>query len=1016
MLGYTLIIFLYINLIFFHLKSILRMKRFSLILCLTIIGITSWAQTNVMGKVSDATNGEPLIGASVVAKGTTSGAVSDVDGNFKVDVPKGVSSLVVSFVGYNTLEIPITGGQMDIKLSSNKVLNELIVIGYGTQSQKDKVSAVSKIDGKDLENVPIIGLQQMLQGQAPGIQITSTSGMLGANAAVKIRGVGSITAGGNPLYVVDGVPLNDESYSFTLGSSTSLNPLLNLNPNDIENISVLKDASATAIYGSRGSNGVILITTKKGKVGRNTIGFDYYTGFSKPTFLLNMMTPDEYRKFLGDYQGATGLATTGYDWQKAVLKTGRINNYGINLSGGTEKTQYYMGGSYVDQSNYTIGNSLTQISGRLNFTHRATDWLQFGANMSLSRVVNDRIYSDNATFAPLTAAYLQDPTIEPFDATGAYKRLGFIPNLLAIENLSITDYKTRRTIGNVFLNFDIAKGLAFKTDWGIDQYNIDETFRFPDIVSSSGSGQRLVRDDNKWLTTNTLNYIHDFGQGTELKVVAGQSFETSLYEDINVSGSGFAADALRNVTSAATKTTTEATRSQWAINSYFIRPSFRFLDKYIIEAAFRRDGSSRFGANNRFGNFYSIGGSYKLSNEDFMKNFKALQNVKLRASFGVVGNDRIGNFSSLGLYSSGILSDYSGLAGLRPTQAANPDLRWEQTQQFDLGLSFDILKERVSFETDYFNNNVSDLLLDFPLSEVSGLTSITRNVGKMNNTGIELALNTVNIQRPSGFRWTTRVNFTSVKNTVTSLDVPGIAKDVDGNRFIDNGILRAVEGKSLAEFYLSPYQGINQTNGNAEWLGKTSTGADTIVNSVRSIDRRYVGSALPKFYGGITNVLSWKGFELNTFLTFTYGNKVFLGELNFVENPANNSFNKSKELLNYWREDNKGSATFPAKTSSSRNFFASNSTNQMLDGSYLRLRNVTLSYTLKGSQLNTHVFESAKIYVSGTNLWTLRAKGWEGRAQDPEVSDAGNSNTRQGRSFFTPPQAQTVQVGVTANF
>ncbi len=992
------------------------MKKALLLWSLLVLPLCSmFAQRTISGTVT-SDNGEALVGASVVVKGTTQGGITDLDGNFKLEIPKGSSTLVISFVGYNTLEVQGTDGQMNIKLSSNKVLNELIVVGYGTQSQKDKVQAVSKIDGKDLDNVPIVGLQQMLQGQAPGIQITSTSGMLGANAAVKIRGVGSITAGGNPLYVVDGVPLNDESYSLTLGSSTSLNPLVNLNPNDVESISILKDASATAIYGSRGSNGVILITTKKGKAGRNSIGFDYYTGFSKPTFLLEMMTPDEYRKFLGDYQGVTNLPTTGFDWQKAILQTGRINNYGLNLSGGNDKTQYYLGGSYVDQKGYTLGNSLNQLSGRLNFTHRATDWLQFGANISMSRVVNDRIYSDNATFAPLTAAYLQDPTIEPFNATGTYKRLGFIPNVLAIENLAITDYKTRRTIGNVFLNFNLMKGLTFKTDWGIDQYNVDETFRFPDIVLATGSGTRLVRDDNKWLTTNTLNYINDFGKGTELKVIVGQTFETSQYEDVTVAGSGFAADALRNVQSAATKTTTEATRSQWAINSYFIRPSFRLLDKYIIEAAYRRDGSSRFGTNQRFGNFWSLGASYKLSNEEFLKNVTVVQNIKLRASFGVVGNDRIGNFPSLGLYSSGTLSDYAGMAGLRPTQAANPDLRWEQTQQFDLGLSFDLLKGRVSIEGDYFNNNVSDLLLDFPLSEVSGLTSITRNVGKMNNTGIELALNTVNIERPNGFKWTTRFNFTSVKNKVTSLDVPGIAKDPEGNRFIDNGILRVVEGKSLAEFYLSPYLGINQTNGNAEWLGKSSTGADSIVNTVRAVDRRYVGSALPKFYGGMSNVISWKGFELNTFLTFSYGNNVFLGELNFVENPANNSFNKSKNLLNYWREDNKGAATFPAKTSTSRNFFANNSTNQMLDGSYLRLRNVTLSYTLTGSQLGTKAFESARVYVSGTNLWTLRAKGWEGRAQDPEVSDAGNSNTRQGRSFFTPPQAQTVQLGVMANF
>ncbi len=997
------------------------MKKVLLLLSMTLLAISSvLAQKTVTGKVSDD-KGEAMVGASIVAKGTTNGTVTDANGNFSLSVQKDVTTLVISFVGFDVVEAPVKD-VMNITLAENKALNEVIVVGYGTQSQRDKVSSVARIDGSDIDNMPVVGIQQMLQGQAAGVQIVGTSGMLGANAAVKIRGVGSINAGGNPLYVVDGVPLNDDAYSFQLGSSTALNPLVNLNPNDIESISVLKDASGTAIYGSRGSNGVILITTKKGKVGRNSVSVDYYTGSSKPSFLLDMMNPDQYRKFLTDYQGATGLAATGYDWQKALLKTGRITNYGINMSGGTEKTQYYIGGSYVDQSSYTIGNTLNQLSGRLNFTHRASDWLKVGANISLSRVVSDRIYSDNSTFAPLTAAYLQDPTIEPFDASGAYKRLGFIPNLLAIEDLSVTDYKTRRTIANAFLEFNLAPGLTFKTDWGIDQYNTNETFRFPDIVSASGSGERITRDDNKWLTTNTLNYFKDFGKGTEFRIVAGQSFETSLYEDIDVAGSGFAADALRNVISAATKTTTEATRSEWALNSFFVRPTFRLNDKYSAEVSFRRDGSSRFGANNRFGNFWSIGGAYLISNENFLKNVKAIQNIKVKVSYGLVGNDRIsggrgGNFASLGLYGSGILSDYSGLAGLRPTQAANPDLRWEQTYQFNTGLSFDLFKNRISVEAEYYNNNVKDLLLDFPLSEVSGLTSISRNVGKMNNTGVELSLNTINIQTAGGFRWTTRFNIAANQNKITSLDVPGIAKDPEGNRFLDNGILRAVEGKSVAEFYLSPYKGINQTNGNAEWMGKTSTGADTIVTSVRAADRRYVGSALPKFFGGFTNVLSYKGFELNTFLTFSAGNNVFLGELNFTENPANNTFNKSKALLNYWSEDNKsGAATFPAKTSTSRNFFASNSTNQMLDGSYMRLRNVTLSYTLRGKQLGTKAFESARIYVSGMNLWTMRAKGWEGRAQDPEVSDAGNSNVRQGRSFFTPPQAQTIQVGASVTF
>jgi TonB-dependent starch-binding outer membrane protein SusC len=1003
---------------------LIGMKQILTILTLLLFGVGSVAaQRSISGTVS-TDKGETLVGATVLVKGTTQGVLTDLDGKYKLTVPEN-ATLVFRFTGFLQQEIAVGASNVvDVTLATDAYgLQEQIVVGYGVQSKRNKVQSISTVEGDVLQNSPVVGAQQLLQGQAAGVQVTSASGVLGANASIRIRGAASISAGGNPLFVVDGVPLNDgqsAGLTFNLGGSTTLNALADINPNDIESMSVLKDASATAIYGSRGSNGVILITTKKGKLGKNNITFDYYTGTSKPTALLSAMSADQYRTFQKDYNNVT-VPATGFDWPAAVLQTGQISNYSINFSGATDRTTYYLGGTFLRQSNYAIGNSLDRLNGRLNITHQANDWLKFGVNLGISRSVNDRIYSDNSTFAPLTGAYLQEPYVLPRDSAGAYVRTGFVANTLAIEELSTTEIVSRRTTGNTFLDFKILPGLTFRTDFGMDNIQTEETFRFPDIVSASGSAEYIIRQDNKWLSTNTLNYQKEFGKNS-IGLLAGYSYEQSQYSDIDVASSGFAADGLRNVTSGATKTTTDATRTIWKLNSTFFRANYRLMDKYLIEASVRRDGSSRFGLNQRFGTFYGGGIGWVVSEEAFLKNVSWLNYLKLSVTHGITGNDRIANFASLGLYGSGILSDYSGLAGLRPTQPANPDLRWEQTTQTDFSISTKLFKGRVAIDASYYIKNTSNLLLNQPVPEASGITSLTRNVGTMENRGIDFQLTTVNVENRN-FRWTTSFNIGTYTNKVTSLEAPGIAKDVDGNRFLESGIQRAVEGKSINEFYLVPYKGINAATGLPEWTGKTATGADTILNVIRAADRRYVGSAIPDFFGGITNTLTYKDFSFSFQFNFTKGNYVHLGELRFLENVVNSGFNKSTNLLNYWREGNKENAFAPAITASaaSKTAYAQNSTSQLLDGSYLRLRNVTLSYTLRGKVLKTKAFESIRAYVMASNFFTLMADSFKSRGADPEVSDAGTStagagNIRQGISFFSPPQAKMLQVGLTATF
>jgi TonB-linked SusC/RagA family outer membrane protein len=985
------------------------MKKRTLLLMFALFATlgTVFAQRSVEGTITDV-EGTPLIGASILAEGTSVGTVTDIDGNFALQVPDGAENLIVSYTGFATKTIEIgNNSTLNINLEPAVIgLEDIVVIGYGEQSERFSVQNVAKIDNEALANVPVVSPQELLQGQAAGVQLTNTSGVLGAATAIRIRGVASLNAGGQPLIVVDGVPLNDGDYSTDFGA-TALNPLQDINPNDIESMSVLKDAAAAAIYGSRGANGVILITTKKGKAGTNIVNFNYYTGWSEPTDVYEMANADQYRQYRIDALGndPATLPEGGFDWQDAVLQTGRINNYDASLSGGSDKTQYYLGGTFLDQTGYTIGNSLDRIAGRLNFKHTVSERFRFGANVNISRVDNDRISSDNSTSAPLTSSYLQRPWVQPFDENGQFVNTGFITNVLAIEQLSVRNLLSKRTIANVYAMYDIVPGLTFRTDFGIDDIQTEETSRNPEIVSPGGDGFRQIFNDSKWLTTNTLSFDREVGRSV-FNAVAGVSYETSLLEDIAVGGSDFAADNLRNIESAATPTTTSASRTEWALFSQFLRASYRLDGKYIAEASVRRDGSSRFGRENQYGIFGAVSLGWILSEEAFLSNVNWLDFAKLSASYGTSGNDRIGNFSSLGLYQSGVESDYNGMPGLRPTQAENPELGWEETTQLDVTLATNMFDNRFGVDVSFYNKLTTDLLLDFPLPEVYGISDITQNAGEMRNRGVDLNIRTTNIRR-SNFEWRTNFNVGWLQNEI--LELPGAALDDEDRRFIlGSANQRAIVGHSANTFYLVRYNGINE-NGDAEWLDREGNPTTTYSTSNRVI----VGSAIPDFTGGITNSFRYGDLDFSFLFNFVYGNDVYLGDLRFTENTGA-PFNISTRLLDFWTPQNTD-AVVPSPESSTFFNYGQRSTNQLMDGSFLRLRNITLGYTLRGDAVNTKAFGTIRAYVLGQNLLTFTADDFRG--QDPEVNDGGTeTNLRVGESFFTPPQARTITVGINASF
>lgn len=979
----------------------------------------TYAQSRrITGRVTEAGTTEPLAGVTIQVKGTASGTVSGENGTYAITAGDN-AVLIFSFLGYVTKEETVgQRSSIDVSLALDEAkLSEVVVVGYGEQTQRYKTQNTAIVGQENIKNVPAISPQQLLQGQASGVQMTNSSGLLGSAAQIRVRGASSITAGGQPLFVIDGVPMNEGAYSTGQGGSARLNPLLNINPNDIENMTVLKDAAAVAIYGSRGANGVVLITTKKGANGQKTnINFDYFTGWSKPTGLIDMMNAGQFKNYVNEYNAAKGLQPETFpddefDWVDAVSRTGRVNSYSLSAAGGNEKTKFYFGGNYSKETGFTIGNDLKKLSGRLNLEHNISARVKFGVNFNTSYADMDRIGAENSTYAPLTSAFLFLPYILPFDDEGQYVNTGFPQNVLGLEALNLNKFYSTRSTGNAYAEFRLIDNLKFKTDWGIDRIQTEEKYREVDLFTTGGVASRFIIQDFKWMTTNSLNYEKTFNNTHAIGAFAAHSFETSRFEDITVEGAGFASDKLVNVISASTPLTTTSEGTEWAMESYIFRGNYRFRDKYLLEGTFRSDGSSRFDASKRYGSFWAVSGGWILTEEPFLENASFLNFLKLTASYGTSGNNDVTNFPYPGLYGGGTEADYGGSPGLRPTQTPNPALSWEETAQFDVGLSTVIIDNRIKLDVNFYQKRTQSpgLLISVPMPYTTGFDIIRQNVGRMENKGFEIGLNTTNI-RTKDFEWNTSLNISFVKNKILAL--PDDNKDEDGRPILaGSNAQRAILGHSLNSFYLIRFHGINPETGDAEWLTKDGKPTTTPSNA----DRVIVGNADPKFYGGFNNTVTYKGFDLGVNFNFMYGNKVLIDGLRFTGNmnPAS-GLNKSTDILNYWKKPG-DKAYAPALTSATTSRFANLSTLQLQDGSYLRLKTLTLGYNLpKNLMSSTKLLTNARIYALAQNIWTIKNKNFRGA--DPEVSANGGSNQVVGESFFALPQPKTITVGVNLTF
>lgn len=1005
-------------------------KKCNWLCLLFLLGISfahAQQEKTVSGVITDQ-NDIPLPGVNIVVKGTTTGTQSDFDGIYSISTTVG-DVLVFSYLGQRTTERTVgASSTIDVQMEEDaQALEEVVVIGYGNQEEKKIIQNVGIVKEEAIENLQVNSADQLLQGQSAGTQIVNASGVLGSAAVIRVRGVNSINAGSQPLIVIDGVPITDTAgNTLNRGGNTGINPLSYVNANDIASLTVLKDAGATSIYGSRGANGVILITTKKGRRNsKTTLTLDVNTQFTQSTDVPDILTADEFRQFKSEVAtiqnggvavtpqdlGLGAIGSGGTDWLGGVQRTGISQNYNLGIRGGGENTSFFFGADFQDTNGFIIGNDQQRGAARINIDTDVTDWLKAGMNLGITNTRLNRVGVENNINAPFTTAFLQSPVVPAVDSEGNFVQSGsFIPNIFARVALNTDELKTFRVIGNFFTEVTPARNLTWRSELGVDKLELEEFVRAAEFNSPGGTAQQINIAEDRWLTNQTLSYANTFGEDHTLNVLVGLNYEETLNTRANVSSTGFLTDDLRNLGSGSTPTVLNGDRNPSRLFGLFSRVTYDYKGKYLVEGSIRRDGSSRFGANNRFGNFWSAAAGWIVTGENFMDDVTWIDYLSLRASIGTVGNDRLGTFPSLGLFSAGAIADYNGESGVIPNQPANPDLKWEESETLDIGFKSTFFSGRLNFNVSYFEKTTSDLLLNQVLPPQTGFASISRNIGEMENVGWEFEISSVNV-RSDNFEWRTNFNLATIDNKVLKLNADA-ATDAQGRRIIDGPIQRAIEGESLNNFFLIRYVGINSQTGDAEWLDVNGN----ITNNPGSGDRVVTGSPLPDFSGGMTNTFRYKSLDLSVLMNYSVGNDVVIDGLRFADgnDAIGGIVNIRRQNLNYWQ--NPGDNAFlPSPTSSTFNLFNQRSSQQQLDASYLRIKNITLGYNLPDKVLDRlgGIFSGVRVYATATNLLTIKTDEMKGI--DPEVTDDIDP-LFQGESFFTAPQATSYLFGARLQF
>jgi len=929
----------------------------------------------ITGTVTDADNGEALPGVSVVVRGTTIGAVTDFEGNYIISVPDANTLLVFSFVGMESQTFTVGASTtIDVLMTVDAIkMDEVVVIGYGTSTREANTGAVTILDEESLQDIPELSFDKMLAGKAAGVQVTATSGQPGASSQIRIRGTSSLNAGNEPLYVVDGIPImqGDQTYFTNTGNALAM-----INPSDIESITILKDAAAASVYGSRAANGVILITTKSGKPGKSTVNLRATYGVTSLANDNNFrtMTGQELVGFMQDASRNAGYdpldpsAGTYYvpnslldgeltNWMDLNTRYGNIQEYELGVTGGNEKTSHYTSGLYSRTEGVFYGVDYTKYQLRSNLTHRVSDKLNIGIRLNAFHSESNDVPMQSLYYAnPMWGGLNILPWTLPKNEDGTWST--DIPENLNINPRAIAHYEDRwekqnRLQGNLFLEYEPIPGLKFKTNNGVE-YTDGEGRQYWDPYTNFGDAT-LFTSRTKFgqlTSSNTVSY-NKYINNHDISVLGGAELLSNVRNSYFIYSPDVDPAIPYPNTGVSDSDEGDYFETQYTMASFFGILDYNYASKYYFRASFRTDGSSRFGENNRWGNFYAFGASWNLHNEAFMESIGSINLLKLRASYGVNGNDRIGNYEHWGIYGP---SQYNGLGGMIPNQPANPDLTWETNTSYNIGLDFGFMK-RFSGSLEYYFRQTTDMLLDVPLSRTSGFTSLRQNIGILDNQGVEAMLN-IDILTGT-VHWDFGFNIAANRSKIVDLGTE--------EQIIASSIIYKV-GEPLYSYYLYQYAGVNPVNGLALWKNDDGEISENFSDATKKI----YGSPEPKFIGGFNTNVGWKGISFSANFEFKTGNHVLLKENRYI-NSDGYSWNNNQAYTNldYWKQ--------PGDITNNPKPIANNTTNSstfhnprwMMDGDYLRIKNITLSYTLPADWTRKAKIESLRIYGSAVNLWTF---------------------------------------------
>ncbi|WAC09507.1 SusC/RagA family TonB-linked outer membrane protein [Dyadobacter pollutisoli] len=980
----------------------------------------------VTGKVTDE-KGEGIPGASVTVKGTQVGTLTTAEGTYSLEAP-GNGTLVFSFVGYLKEEIAISNrSSVNISLKTDtKALEEVVVVGYGTQRKVETTGSIASVKASDLVQTPVANIAQGLQARVAGVQINQNSGAPGGNISVRIRGTNSINGSSEPLYVIDGIQISNG------GGITDVSPLSTINPNDIESVEVLKDASASAIYGARAANGVVLITTKRGKNGATRVTFDSYYGTQKVNKTLDVLNASEFAQlenevFKNTYYPDPASLGEGVNWQSYIFRKAPIQNHQLSVNGGNEKTQLALSLNYFDQEGTFIGSGFKRYSYRLNLDHRLSKSIKIGTSILGSYSVNDGIQTGGENIGdggavlssvlgaaigapPTLKPYREDGSIFPFgeQAGGQYREVVNPLNFAAALNKR----DIKRTLANLYGEANLFEGLTYRASFNIDQraelydgYSPRSIINKSDLNDNSGSGTKANANYLALLHESILTYSTNFGKNHSFKATAvfGTQLEQSNSNTMNASG--FPNDATQNeAMQLALTRTVSSGRSSQRLDSYMARVNYGFKDKFFLDLTARADGSSKFGANHKYGVFPAISAAYRLIEESFMKDLTWLSDLKLRGSFGITGNaggiNPYQSLSTAAATGSDYLINHTYTTGINPTGIANPDLRWERSVQSNIGLDISLLNNRVSVIADLYRKKTDDLLYVKTLPLSSGYGSITGNYASLENKGLELAVNARILN--GALKWDVSANATINRNKVLDLD-----GGVTNERFVTTYTVLKV-GQPLGMFKTYVFDGVNQTGdailpGYDGRLGGHKIKDVTGDGLISAADQVIVGNPNPKFIYGFSTNLAYKGFDLGVFISGSQGNDIYNASRLSFENPLGQR-NLLKGVVNRWSPTNPSNQY----VSGAQGGRLPISNYVVEDGSYMRCKNLTLGYTLPKMKW----VQGIRLYVSANNLFTIT----DYSGYDPEVNTYAGSNTVIGVDNFVYPQSRSFLGGIQVTF